>query len=313
MLVYALRRILLSIPVLFAVLLITFTLGYFGPGDPVTIQFGIREYDPDPEAVARLRHRLGLDRPFWVQFGDYMWNLVRGDMGKSLRGFNLEIRPKVKRAFPITFQLGAAASVLLVAVGIPLGVLAAVRQNTWVDYWIVGISIAVRSIHIIVFAPMLMIIFVLWLDLMKTPIGWHGLFHQSAIMPVFLLAVGPLLIVVRQTRTGVLEVIRQNYVRTARAKGMVERRVITRHMMKNALTPMLTSMGLVTSGLVTGSLFVELIFGIPGLAGIGIDAFRARDYPMILAATIIGATIIVVANLMVDLCYGLLDPRVRYE
>jgi ABC-type dipeptide/oligopeptide/nickel transport system permease component len=201
---------------------------------------------------------------------------------------------------------------LLVVVGIPMGVVAAVKQNTWIDYWIVSISIAVRSVHIIVLAPMLMIILVLWLDVMDTPVGWKGIFHTNAIMPVTLMAVGPLLVVVRQTRTGVLEVIGENYVRTARAKGLRERRVISGHMMKNALTPVVTSLGLITSGLVTGSLFVELIFAIPGFAGMGIGAFRARDYPVILATTMVAATLIIVANLVVDLCYGLLDPRVRY-
>ena len=253
-----------------------------------------------------------MDRPFWVQFGDYIWSLMRGDWGESLTQGTEAVWPQVKRTFPVTFQIGAAATFLLIAVGVPMGVLAAVKQNSWVDYWIVSFSIAVRSVHIIVLAPMLMIIFVLWLGIMDTPVGWKGIFHTNAIMPVVLMALGPLLIVVRQTRTGVLEVIGENYVRTARAKGLKERKVISGHMMKNALTPVVTSLGLISSGLVTGSLFVELIFAIPGFAGMGISAFRARDYPVILATTMVAATLIIVANLIVDLCYGLLDPRVRY-
>ena len=312
MLVYVLRRVLLSIPVIFVVLFITFTLGFFAPGDPLKIQFDQQQYQTDPVILARLRHLYGLDRPFWIQFGDYIWSLARGDWGESLTQGTEGVWPQVKRTFPVTFQIGAAATLLLVVVGIPMGVVAAVKQNTWIDYWIVSISIAVRSVHIIVLAPMLMIILVLWLDVMDTPVGWKGIFHTNAIMPVTLMAVGPLLVVVRQTRTGVLEVIGENYVRTARAKGLRERRVISGHMMKNALTPVVTSLGLITSGLVTGSLFVELIFAIPGFAGMGIGAFRARDYPVILATTMVAATLIIVANLVVDLCYGLLDPRVRY-
>lgn len=312
MLVYVLRRVLLSIPVILVVLFITFTLGFYAPGDPLKIQFDQQQYQTDPVILARLRHLYGLDRPFWVQFGDYIWSLARGDWGESLTQGTQAVWPQVKRTFPVTFQIGAAATFLLIAVGIPMGVLAAVKQNSWVDYWIVSFSIAVRSVHIIVLAPMLMIIFVLWLGVMDTPVGWKGIFHTNAIMPVVLMALGPLLIVVRQTRTGVLEVIGENYVRTARAKGLKERRVISGHMMKNAFTPVVTSLGLISSGLVTGSLFVELIFAIPGFAGMGIAAFRARDYPVILAATMVAATLIIVANLVVDLCYGLLDPRVRY-
>ncbi len=312
MLVFVLRRVLLSIPVIFVVLLITFTLGFFAPGDPLKIQFDQQQYQTDPVILARLRHLYGLDRPFWVQFGDYVWSLMRGDWGESLTQGTEEVWPQVKRTFPVTFQIGAAATFLLIVIGVPMGVLAAVKQNSWVDYWIVSFSIAVRSVHIIVLAPMLMIIFVLWLGIMDTPVGWKGIFHTNAIMPVVLMALGPLLIVVRQTRTGVLEVIGENYVRTARAKGLKERKVISGHMMKNALTPVVTSLGLISSGLVTGSLFVELIFAIPGFAGMGIAAFRARDYPVILATTMVAATLIIVANLVVDLCYGLLDPRVRY-
>ena len=244
MLVYTLRRLILSVPVILVVLFITFTLGFYAPGDPLTIQFDEEQQGQvDPEILARLRHLYGLDRPFWVQFGDYIWSLVRGDWGKSLTQGTQGVWPQVKRTFPVTAQIGVAATLLLIVAGIPLGVLAAVKQNTWIDYWIVSFSIAVRSVHIIVLGPLLMIIFVLWLDVMDTPVGWKGIFNTNAIMPVFLMAVGPLLVVVRQTRTGVLEVISENYVRTARAKGLKERTVITRHMMKNAMTPVITSLG----------------------------------------------------------------------
>ena len=311
MLVYGIRRILLSIPVLFTVLLITFTLGFYGPGDPISIFFG-EDYEPDPVIIARLMHVHGLDRPYWVQFGDYVRKLMKGDWGKSIRT-RQPIWRTIKASMPISAQLGVAAAVLMTVVGIPMGVLAAARQNTWVDYWIISVSIMVRSVPVFVLGPMMMIVLVLWLDIMKTPVGWSGLFSQKAILPVFLMAAGPLLVVVRQTRTGVLEVVGQNYVRTARAKGLRERMVVSRHIIKNALTPVLTSMGLIVSGLITGALFVELIFGIPGFAGIGINAFQTRDYPLILAGTIIGAVITIFANLIVDLFYGVVDPRVRLD
>lgn len=311
MLQYIARRLLLSIPVLFAVLFITFTLGFYGPGDPLIFMLG-EDYVADKVVLDRLRHVHGLDRPFWVQFGDYAGGLAVGDWGKSILT-NQPVLRQMRKGLVISAQLGAASAVVLIVVGIPLGVLAAMRQNSFVDYWIVLLAITVRSIPVFVMAPMLLILLVLWLDVMNTPVGWDGIFSTKAILPVLLMAAGPLLVVVRQTRTGVLEVVGQNYVRTARAKGLNERKVVMGHVVKNAMTPVLTSLGLILSGLITGALFVELIFGLPGFAGLGIYGFQARDYPVILGTTVIGAVIIIVSNLLVDIGYGFLDPRVRYE
>ena len=311
MFVYTLRRLILAIPVLFAVLFITFTLGFYGPGDPLEIFYN-EELIPDPEITERLRALHGLDRPFWVQFGDYFAGLMQGDWGKSISS-GRDVWPSFAASMPISAQLGLAAAVVLVVVGIPLGALAAVKQNTWLDYLIVFTSIVVRSVPVFVLGPMLLIVLVLWLGITNVPIGWKGIFSTNAILPVLLMAAGPLLVVVRQTRAGVIEVLSENYIRTARAKGLLERLVVWRHVLKNALTPVFTTMGLIISGLVTGAFFVELIFGIPGFAGLGIQAFQARDYPVILGVTIIGAAIIIISNLLVDLGYGLLDPRIRYE
>ena len=312
MVVYAVRRLLFSVPVILAVFFVTFTLGFYAPGDPLQIIFDVDEMPADPVILARLRKIHGLDRPYAVQLGDYIGRFLSGNWGKSL--FTEQpIQRTIRRAMPISAQLGAAATVALVVVGIPLGALAAAKQNSMVDYWIVSFSIAVRSIPVFVLAPMLLILFVLWLDIMKTPVGWNGIFSHKAILPVFLMAAGPLLVVVRQTRSGVLEVMGQTYVRTARAKGLRERLVLSRHVVKNAMLPVLTSMGLIMSSLITGALFVELIFAIPGFAGLGIRSFQTRDYPMILATTTIGAGIIIIANLLVDLGYAMVDPRVKYD
>ena len=311
MFVYTLRRLFLAIPVLFAVMFITFTLGFYGPGDPLEIFYN-EELVSDPEITQRLRELHRLDRPFWEQFVDYFTGLLQGDWGDSISS-GRPVWPAFAASMPISAQLGLASAIVLVVVGIPLGALAAVKQNTWVDYLIVFASIVVRSVPVFVLGPMLLIVLVLWLSIMNVPIGWKGIFHTNAILPVLLMAAGPLLVVVRQTRVGVIEVLSENYIRTARAKGMRERFVVWRHVLKNALTPVFTTMGLIMSGLVTGAFFVELIFGIPGFAGLGIAAFQARDYPIILGVTIIGAAIIIISNLLVDLGYGLLDPRIRYE
>ena len=235
------------------------------------------------------------------------------DFGNSLHGTHQPVYDIVKERIPISAQLGAAAALVVAVAGVPLGVLAAIKQNTWIDYLIISFSVGIRSVPSFVLGPMLMIVLVLWLDIMKTPIGWDGIFSTKAILPVFLMAAFPLLIVVRMTRAGILETIGQNYVRTARAKGLREGRVVTSHMLKNSLTPVLTSLGLILSGLITGAVFVELIFGIPGFAGAALKAFQIRDYPLIMLTTVFGAVIIIVANLLVDVLYGILDPRVRYE
>ena len=313
MLQYATRRIFLSIPVLLAVLFITFTLGFYAPGDPLTMIFDEDTGEHvDLELLAILRNIHGLDRPFFVQFGDYIWDVARGDLGDSIHS-KRSVASMIARGWPISAQIGGAAAVLLVAVSIPLGVLAAAKQNTWIDYWIVGTTIALKSVPVFVLGPILMIILVLKLNIMDTPVGWDGIWSVKAILPVFLMAAGGFNGIIRLTRSGVLEVMTQNYVRTARAKGLRELAVVNTHVIKNSMTPVLTTLGLTLSGLITGAVFVELIFAIPGLAGIGIDGFRSRDYPVIMATTLIGAVLIVFANLIVDVSYGFLDPRVRFS
>lgn len=324
MIVYAIRRLLLMFPILLGVLLVTYTLGYYGPGDPLVIMFGEdMERIPDPEILARLKKIHGLDRPFHVQFGDYLgvWKNSRGEFDGLLQGnFGTSLvdkRPvneKIGMGLPVSFQIGIASAILMAVAGIPLGILAAIKQNTWIDYLIIAGAIAVRSVPVFVLAPVMMIVLVLQLHLMENvPHGWHGIFSMEMVLPVGLMAATSILLVIRMARAGIIEVLSENYVRTARAKGLSERLVISRHVMKNAMTPVLTSIGLALSGLVTGAIFVELIFSIPGLALAGISAFRSRDYPVILAVTVIGGFFIILSNLLVDLGYGLLDPRVRYE
>ena len=311
---FTIRRLILSVPVVFAIMLITFTLGFYGPGDPLSIVYGIGQV-PDPVIVARLKKQYGLDRPYHVQLLSYINRVFHGDLGNSL-GSQTRGRPvisRIKYGLPISAQLGGAATLLLVVVGIPLGILAAIKQNKWIDYWIVSFAISVRSFPVFVLGPMVMILFVLKLGWMDVPAGWNGLFSAKSILPVVLMATGPLVVVVRQTRSGILEVAGQEYLRTARAKGLRERRVISRHMLQNAFTPILTSMGLIVTGLLTGIFLVELIFGIPGFAGQSIRAIQQRDYPMIMATVLFSSGLVIASNLAVDILYGVVDPRVRME
>ncbi|MCW5850342.1 MAG: ABC transporter permease [Anaerolineae bacterium] len=307
---YVLLRLLYLIPTVLLVSFFTFAVGFYGPGDPIKVM--MKENWNDEKAYQALREKYGFDRPFLVQYADYMVNAAKGDFGRSV----LRVMPVRDLMFPalgVTAQLGLLALVSLAVFGIGLGVLAAVKQNTWVDYLIITVSIALQSVPVFVLAPILMIIVVLQLHLMNTPAGWDGILSSKVILPVFLLTGIALLTVVRQTREAVIQARQSDYVRTARAKGLPERLVLWRHILKNALTPVLTTLGLLTGWLLTGSIFIETIFSIPGFGSLYWGALKTRDYPVLIGTTLVVAIIIMLTNLIVDLCYSLLDPRVRVE
>jgi len=313
MLKYSLKRFLLIWPTLVIVALITYVLAFYGPGDPaMALLANMGFQNLDVEAYQRLRESMGLNRPFVVQFSEWFLRMLQGDFGRTLRS-NLNINELIAQRLPISAQLGVAALALATALGIPLGILAAMKQNTRTDYTILSIFLALHSIPVFVFAPLLMIILALQLRLVPVGIGWQGLFTSNSVIPVLVLATGPTLGIVRLTRMGVIETLTQDYIRTARAVGLNERLVIMRHVLRNALTPVVTSVGITMGYLVVGALFVESIFGIPGFGGLMFDALRSRDYPLLLACTLVSAFVIMAANLLVDVVYGLLDPRVTYD
>lgn len=309
---YAARRLLLTVPVLLAAILITYSLAIYGAGDPVATFIGETELRGNQEAIDQLRHEYGYDRPFVVQYADYVAGFATGDWGESIQRQNLSVRFLVMKAFPISFQLGLVAVVILLLAGIPLGVLAAVKQNTWIDRVIVSGAILCDSVPAFVLAPVLLVFFVLKLGLIKTAVGWDGIFSQKVILPAVILALGPMLIIVRQTRYAVIEALQQDYVRTARAKGLRARAIIWRHVLRNALQPVVTLAGIIAAYLVTGAIFIEQIFGIPGFGQLVYVGLRRNDLPLLMATTIIGAVIVLLSNLVVDLLYAVLDPRVKY-
>ena len=313
MLVYAVKRLLLFIPTVLAVLFITFTMGYLGPGDPIQTQ--VMRVNPrlaDQETIERLREVYGLNRPFLVQWGDWVGKLLRGDFGKSYTT-RTDIGPTIAYRLPISAQLGAVAFVILAIGGMLLGTLAALKQNTWIDHLIVGSALFINSFPIFVLAPLLMIVVILWLKLLPSSVGWDGIFSTKAILPILLFSVTGWIGPIRMTRNGLIEILSQDYVRTARAKGLPERLVVLRHVVKNGLISTVTFLGLAVSGIVTGSLFLESAFAIPGYGYMAVQGLTANDYNVIMATTLIGAVLVIVSNLITDLLYGMLDPRVRYE
>ncbi len=312
---YLSMRLLIIIPTLFTTLMIVFLLGYLGPIDPVTIlrtQWAAQGVYLNEEEVADLRSQYGLDRPFHEQFGTYMGNLLQGKFGYSFLDA-APIWPRIKRALPVSGQLALGVLAIMTFIGIPLGMLAARFHNTLLDYSIVSTSLFFWSIPPYVLVPVMLIITVLWLDLMNVPRGWKGVMHPSYFVAAAIISTRSLAGVIRQTRGGILEVMQNDYVRTARAKGLTEVRVMARHVARNALIPVVTSLGLLVDDFMWGAVFLELAFNLPGLGRLFQQGLAGRDFNMINGVVLFTAGMTMALNLIVDLIYPLLDPRVAYD
>ena len=312
MLKYTLRRLYLTVPVVVAVILLVFSMGFYAAGDPIEIRYGEAISRADPEVIAAIRRNYGLDRPFLVQFADYLFQLGQGDFGRSLVTRKPVIE-SIGATLPVTMQLSAWAFVLMIVFGVPLGILAALNANTRIDHLIVGSALMLRATPHFVIAPILLILLVIVLKLIPPPFGWKGMFHFNAFLPSLLLGTWPLAIVVRQTRAGVLEVLKSDFVRTAHAKGLPVKLVVTRHILRNAMLPVVTQLGLLLNGLIVGSVFIERLFALPGFGELIVVSVNRRDYPLIVGTTIIATMFVVASNLVVDLIYPILDPRVRLD
>ncbi|HEX5503163.1 MAG TPA: ABC transporter permease [Thermomicrobiales bacterium] len=306
---YIIRRVLLLIPTLLVVYTITFVLMHATPGGP---------WDPagekplPAEVIAELNKAYGLDRPLYRQYFDYLWKALHGDFGPSYTSRSRSVTDIVRETFPVSIQLGLEGMALALLVGIPLGVIGALKQNTWVDYLATFTSIVGISTPNFVAITVMVLIFALSLHWVPTQ-GWDGPFGKAAILPAIALALGPAAFMARYTRSSMLDVIRQDYIRTARAKGLRESGVIVRHALKNALIPVTTFAGLALANVITGSFFVEAVYGVPGIGRYFVTSISGRDYPVIIGTILIYATLVAVMNLIVDILYGLIDPRIRYD
>jgi peptide/nickel transport system permease protein len=304
---FIMRR-LLWLPVLLVIVsFITFVLGFYGPGDPAEVRLGTRA---TPEAVERLREELGLDQNFFLQYGSYVWDFVRGDLGESYIFRGRSVRELVMPKVWISAQLGIAAMLISVGIGIPLGLVTAYKQGTWLDTALVSLSLLFLSTPVFISAPFLILFFAVNLGIFPVS-GWDGFFSTSLIMPALVMGTPGIAGMTRLTRASAVDVLSQDYIRTARAKGLSEVTVQARHVLRNALMPIVTILGLSLAGLVEGAFITETIFGIPGIGRLAVDSIFSRDYPVIMALVLIVATVFVLANLLVDLLYGFLDPRTR--
>jgi len=305
---YVIRRLAWTPALLLIVALITFLLGTYGPGDPVQVLQG--QYN-NPEVVERIRQQRGLDRNVFVQYGVYIKNLLRGDLGESYKYRDRTVAELIGKRIWVSAQLGLAASIVALSLGIPLGVFTAIKQGTWIDVTTVSITLFFMSLPVFITAPVLLLAFGLWLGILPIQ-GWGGFFDTRIIMPALVLGVPGIAVITRLTRASTLEVLSQDYVRTARAKGLSEFIVRRRHILRNSLIPVFTVVGLSLATLVEGSFITEGYFGIPGIGSLAIEAFFSRDYPVITALVLIIAAAFVAANLIVDVGYRFLDPRIRY-
>jgi peptide/nickel transport system permease protein len=310
MLRYIAIRLALWVPSVLIVLLGVYALAFYGAGDPIKLIFLRAPGDVayDPERIEAIRAVAGLDQPFFVQFGRYIGNLLTGNFGNSLSN-GRPVWQMIAAAAPVSLQLGLISILLTAIVAVPLGVLAGVNQNSRLDYTILGTALFLWAIPAYVAGPLLMVALITVLPAASVPYGWGGLFDVRIILPLLVLSFQPVALVVRQTRAAVIEVLSEDFVRTARAKGVPELMVALRHILRPVLTPVVTQLGLILITIVNGAIFVELVFGLPGLGRMTVAALTNSDYPVILAITLIGSFLVMMSNLLVDLIYPLLDPR----
>lgn len=305
---YIARRLLVLLPVLIAAVILTFIANQFVPGDPVMVMLGDQSANQD--LARRLRAEYGLDRPILEQFTLYLSRLATGEMGLSFRFPGTPVARVIADGLSVSPLLAAAALALAAPIGIALGVIAAMRRNTLADTGIILVLVAGLSIPNFALAAFFVWLFALKLGWLPVA-GWGRL--DQAVLPIVLLAIPPAAYLARLARTFMLEVLQQDYIRTARAKGLTERLVIWRHGLRNALVPILTVIGVILGGLITGTFVIETVFNIPGLGRIAIQSIFARDYPVTMGIVLLFTLFYALINFAVDVLYGVVDPRIRVE
>ena len=307
MLKYIIRRLLLIIPVLLGAIIIIFTINFFSTTNPAMIKLGLSANDP--EKLAAMEHEMGLDRPYIVQLGDYLLNLCKGDMGDSYI-YSKTVAELIAGRIPNTLKISIGAMCLSILLGIPLGLAAALHQNSPVDYVTSIFAILLNAIPGFLVAVVLMIFFAVRLKWFPVSGADSWL---SFVLPIIAAGIGPVAQNARMTRSSVLEVIRQDYVRTARAKGIAEGKVVTRHVLKNALIPILTMVGNGLGAAIAGSILVEMIFNIPGMGTLINQSITNKDFITVQGCVLVCAVVVSLMNLLTDLAYAAVDPRIKAQ
>jgi len=307
MLGYATRRVLQAIPTFLSIVAAAFFLMRAAPGGPFDEERAL-----PPEIEANLQAAYGLDQPVTVQFARYLGGLLRGDLGPSFRIKDYSVAELIGRGLPVTLGLGAAALLLGIALGIPLGLLAGLRQNGWADHAVMGVALVGIAIPNFVVAPVLALVFGLYLGWLPVA-GWQAGSPAHMVLPVVTLALPLVAYLARLTRGSLLEVLQAPFIRTARAKGLAPGVILRRHALKPTLLPVVSFLGPAAAALLTGSLVVEQVFGLPGVGRYFVQGAINRDYTLVMGMVVFYAALILLLNLVVDLAYGWLDPRIRHE
>lgn len=307
MLSFIIRRLAVAIPTLLILVVLSFILMYSAPGGPFN-----SERPLPPEVLANIEAKYGLDQPFWKQIANYVVSVVtQFDFGPSFQYKDRTVNDVIAQGFPVTLTYGFWSFVVAVTVGVSLGVAAAIRQNSWIDYFAVGISIGAQVLPNFVMAPILLLIFTLWLGWLPGG-GWNGGQWQYLIMPVIALSTSYMASIARITRSSMLEVLNTNFIRTARAKGLPMRRVIWRHAMKPTILPVLSYLGPAFVGMITGSVIIDVFFSTGGIGQFFVNSAFNRDYSVIMGITILVGALTILFNLVVDILYAWIDPKIRY-
>ncbi|MFZ0763664.1 ABC transporter permease [Bradyrhizobium sp.] len=310
---YILRRVLVTLPVMAIVALFVFSLLYIAPGDPAAVIAGDQA---SPADVERIRQSLGLDRPFLIQFGSWVWRILHLDLGTSIFT-NLPVTSMIAQRIEPTLSLMTLTLVLTLIIAIPLGVVAAWKAGSWIDRVIMAFAVSAFSLPVFVVGYVLAYVFALELDWLPvqgyTPLAegfWPWL--QNLILPTIALGSVYIALIARITRASMLEVLQQDYIRTGRAKGLGQPSILFVHALKNAAVPIVTVIGLGVALLIGGAVVTESVFAIPGLGRLTVDAILRRDYPVIQGIVLMFSFVYTLVNLMVDVTYTLIDPRIRY-
>ena len=307
MLSFVVRRLAVAIPTLLILVILSFILMYAAPGGPFN-----SERPLPPEVLANIEAKYGLDQPFWKQIVNYVVSVVtQFDFGPSFQYKDRSVNDVIAQGFPVTLTYGFWSFVVAVTVGVSLGVAAAIKQNSWIDYFAVGISIGAQVLPNFVMAPILLLVFTLWLGWLPGG-GWSGGQWQFLIMPVIALSTSYMASIARITRSSMLEVLNTNFIRTAQAKGLPMRRVIWRHAMKPTILPVLSYLGPAFVGMITGSVIIDVFFSTGGIGQFFVNSAFNRDYSVIMGITILVGTLTILFNLVVDILYAWIDPKIRY-
>lgn len=303
---YILRRILEALPTLLILIAITFFLMRLAPGSPFTSE---RAYPP--EIIANIEAKYHLNEPIWKQFLIYLNDLLHGDLGPSFKYKDFTVNQLVGQSFEASLRLGSIAFVIVLVLGITIGIVAALYQNSWVDYSVIGILVVGSVIPSIVAAPVLIYVFAVKLGWLPSG-GWNGGAVRNMILPIIIYVYGSMTFLARITRGNMIEVLHNNYIRTARAKGLSTRYIIVHHTLRAVAVPVVQVLTLSFVGFISGSIIVEQIFGIPGLGQLYVSGATNRDYGLVLSITILSGVLIVAANIVNDILMAIVDPRVKF-